>query len=119
MLCRHQAMTNLKAVPVEDWLSAQYEQAQRQKRIEQQRLRLEVIARLGGKCECCSEREPAFLQVDHLRGDGADHRRRMNGNYRRIYRDILASNVAGLYRLLCANCHFAISYRDGCPHDTK
>lgn len=38
------------------------------------RLKLEVLAGYGGKCICCGETHPAFLTVDHINNDGAEHR---------------------------------------------
>lgn len=92
--------------------------AEKGRLVVQQELRLKVIAHLGGFCVCCRETEMAFLTVDHVGRDGAVHRKSVNGNYRKYYRDILAHVEPGKrFRLLCANCHFAHSYRGGCPHE--
>ena len=38
-------------------------------------LRAEFIAAYGGKCACCGEAEPKFLELDHVFGGGEVHRR--------------------------------------------
>lgn len=80
------------------------------------RLRREVFDLLGLRCSCCQEWMIEFLQIDHIKGDGAQHRRSVRSQttfFNQILRD---QDRASKYRLLCANCHFAISYRGGCPH---
>jgi hypothetical protein len=57
-----------------------------------------LIERYGGRCSSCGaayDLEFAHLQPTQCRGEG-------RGKYRRL-RDILQN--AGLYRLLCMNCH--------------
>src|SRR2546427_12448722 len=38
------------------------------------KLKMELIAAYGYKCECCGESEPNFLTIEHRRGDGRQHR---------------------------------------------
>ena len=80
-------------------------------------LRLDAIEHYGGKCACCGEDNPAFLQFDHKYGGGGEHRRF----------DVLAASNMGLWtkkhgypdwiRLLCANCNYARQINGRCPHD--
>jgi len=71
----------------------------------------------GGKCACCGEGEKDFLQFDHINGDGKQHRKDV-GRSMKLLRDLY--NNHELYkdriRVLCANCHFAITSYGECPH---
>lgn len=75
---------------------------------------------LGGKCTCCGEREPMFLDLDHVYNDGRLERRSMRDG--RIHRKIASGECANIdrYQLLCRNCNWG-KYRNGgvCPHKTK
>lgn len=86
-----------------------------------QEARQEVIAAYGGACACCGEGRYAFLMLHHPKDDGAAHRRAlMNG------KDVAGSAFAykvwklgcppGLLRVLCANCHHAVTHHGVCPH---
>ena len=33
-----------------------------------------VLDHYGRACSCCGETEPAFLTIDHVNNDGAEHR---------------------------------------------
>lgn len=67
---------------------------------------------LGNRCACCGERDPMFLQVDHVFNDGAKHRRRKNRGRRSgslSVKHMLAYLEAnpGSLQLLCCNCNYA------------
>ena len=66
--------------------------------------------RLGNRCACCGERDPMFLQVDHVFNDGAEHRRSTSGVRRGLeLKHMLAYLEAnpGHLQLLCCNCNYA------------
>ncbi len=46
------------------------------------KLRDEVFSVYGGSCVVCGESCPAFLAIDHIDNDGADHRRVSGGGHR-------------------------------------
>ena len=71
-----------------------------------------TIAFLGGRCECCGETQIEFLEIDHVDGGGSIHRRGVTPY--KYWADIRA----GLHRcrVLCANCHAAVSNYGHCPH---
>lgn len=80
-------------------------------------LRDEAIKAYGGKCNCCGETEPMFLQFDHINNDGADHRRKLGGGSIKIVAWAKKNNWPNTIQLLCANCNTAKSYKNGgCPH---
>jgi hypothetical protein len=72
------------------------------------KLRLKVIAYLGGKCTDCGFSDARALQVDHKDGDGWRELKAgpgFRGGYAR-YRSILAGKEKGRYQLLCSNCNW-------------
>jgi hypothetical protein len=79
------------------------------------KLKYKVIASLGGKCECCQDDTLPFLQVDHVNKDGKKHRTEI-GRSTRLFRDMLKFPNRYKLRVLCANCHFAITNLGTCPH---
>lgn len=70
------------------------------------RLRLEVVAALGGKCVSCGIADERVLQVDHVHGGGRKERRALKGQGGIYHRHILANIASGQYQLLCANCNW-------------
>ena len=87
------------------------------------KLRAEVLAAYGGKCQCpgCSQTHPDFLHVDHVGNDGAKHRRELSSGKRysghRFYTWLRKHGFPKKgFQLLCANCNTA-KHRCGgqCP----
>lgn len=69
-------------------------------------LRIQVFAAYGGQCAACGETNPAFLSVDHISNDGAQHRR-ITGNGHRLYRWLRKNDFPQEgFQLLCANCNW-------------
>jgi hypothetical protein len=83
------------------------------------RLRDIVFAAYGGaKCACCGEAEIAFLQIDHVNGDGAEHRRVLKSSSK-IYRWLKVNGFPPGFQVLCANCNHAKGRYGVCPHQQK
>jgi hypothetical protein len=86
-----------------------------------QKLREEAIAAYGGKCKCCGETEEAFLVLDHVDDNGADHRRSLGFDGARAgagvhtYRALRKEGWPPGLQVLCANCNMAKT-RGVCPH---
>lgn len=87
-------------------------------------LREAVLRAYGGACGCCGETEPAMLAVDHLFGDGAEHRRQLSGsafgNYSgtRFYLWLKSHGFPREgFQLLCHNCNIAKGSGRRCPHE--
>jgi len=76
--------------------------------------RKEVIAHYGNECECCGENNFCFLQIDHIKGDGAKHRREVNAS--NLCRWLQKNNYPKDFQILCTTCNF--SKKDGveCAH---
>lgn len=79
------------------------------------RLRSLVVEQLGGKCECCGETQLEWLQIDHQNNDGKKHRQEV-GRGKDMMLDILRNPGKYKVRVLCANCHNAVTCYGYCPH---
>lgn len=80
-------------------------------------LKVEVMDAYGGKCACCGESTLEFLTIDHVNGDGHEHRKSV-GKGKNIYRDIKRQGFPqdGRYQVLCFNCNIALGFYGYCPH---
>lgn len=83
-----------------------------------------AIEAYGGRCYCCGVDELNFLALDHVNGDGAEHRRLLKeeglckGSGEHFYRYLRRfgwPNVPPL-RVACHNCNSATTYGRTCPH---
>lgn len=83
------------------------------------KLRAQVLSAYGGVCECCGEREPRFLGVDHRNGDGAAHRASMksSGYLYNLLKKL--GYPKDRFRLLCHNCNAASGTKGVCPHSAQ
>lgn len=87
------------------------------RRQKDRQLKQEIIDAYGGKCECCGESAFEFMTIDHINGDGAEHRRQIGGKGRHLYRAIKAEGFPkDRYRLLCLNCNISLGFYGYCPH---
>ena len=72
-----------------------------------------VFKKYGNKCNCCGEKEIRFLQLDHIKGGGKQHRN-LTDIYS-IYEEALTKTKK--YQVLCGNCNFGRELNGGiCPH---
>lgn len=84
-------------------------------RDKQRRLRLEVLAAYGGSCACCGEATYEWLTIDHVAGNGADHRREIGRSA--IYRWLKKQGYPPGFQVLCWNCNCARGFYGRCPHE--
>jgi hypothetical protein len=91
--------------------------------------RAEAIRAYGGCCRCCGEANLCFLTIDHVRNDGALHRRckgkagEYHGNGYKIYAWLRTRGYPqdGRFQVLCYNCnccktHDPIGHRKAHPN---
>jgi len=98
--------------------------------------RFEALQRYSSKapkCACCGESELAFLCLDHVNGDGAEHRRKIGmaqGTAAQVHNQGQKVNVGGNglpywlkknnwpegFQVLCYNCNSAKRVDGICPH---
>lgn len=80
-------------------------------------LRAEVIRAYGGTCACCGESEFMFLELDHVDGNGADHRREIGRGAHASYKWAKNQGFPNSLQVLCANCNQGRQRNGGvCPH---
>lgn len=85
-----------------------------------QRLRQQVFEAYGGTvCACCGDTHEEFLTIDHINGDGADHRREIGKSTYKLHLWLKNSGFPGGFRILCMNCNFSFGMRGYCPHDKE
>jgi hypothetical protein len=76
--------------------------------------RKKVLDHYGTKCACCGETTYEFLEVDHINGDGRQHRQ-IVGMHMMSW--IIRHKFPADFRILCANCNRGVAYYKVCPHD--
>lgn len=80
--------------------------------------REKVLRHYGGECACCKETAVQFLGFDHIRGEGAEHRRN-DPSTRKIVRWLIANDYPeGIVQILCYNCNMAKGMYGRCPHES-
>jgi hypothetical protein len=95
----------------------------RQRRIEDVKrgnraLRQSALMAYGACCACCGEMTVEFLEIDHINGDGARHRREARlGNSASFYRWLRDHGYPAGFRVLCSNCNMARGRYGYCPHE--
>lgn len=83
-------------------------------------LRSEMIEAYGSCCNCCGERETAFLQLDHVHNDGHLDRKEHKTSAKLLAKLKIVGWPRDRYQLLCANCNFGKLMNGGvCPHQQK
>lgn len=79
-----------------------------------------AVLAYGGGCSCCGEDGLQFLGIDHVHGDGAEHRRelKITGGGINFYLWAAKNNYPDKDRLsvLCHNCNQAKGVGVACPH---
>ncbi len=84
-------------------------------------LKMDCLRIYGGnppKCACCGEKEPKFLSLDHKKGGGNKHRKKV-GASTQFYCWLRKNNFPkklGL-RVLCYNCNMSSGFFGKCPHN--
>jgi hypothetical protein len=86
-------------------------------------LKQQVLDKYGNCCACCSETHYVFLTVDHVNGDGAEHRKELRPNGKekgssyKLYKAVLNDPDPSRYQILCWNCNCGRQLNGGiCPH---
>jgi hypothetical protein len=100
------------------WRAANYERALKSQRDSDRKLKNAAYAAYGGyRCACCGETIEAFLSIDHINNDGANHRRDVER--RNLYKWLKKHSYPAGFQILCMNCNFGKARNGGiCPHQT-
>ncbi len=89
-------------------------------RMHRRNIKLAAFDAYGGPiCACCGESTLSFLSLDHINGNGGEHRRstgtRQCGEV--FYRLLKKQGYPSGYQVLCMNCNWGRSQNGGnCPH---
>ena len=78
------------------------------------KIRIEVINHYGGKCNCCGEKQFEFLCIDHIFGNGNQHRKLISSQA--LPHFIKKNNYPDEFQILCYNCNAARYIHKYCPH---
>ena len=69
------------------------------------------------RCACCGESEVRFLTIDHINGNGSEHRKSSKcGTGSNFYRWLIREGMPKGYQALCYNCNSARARHGKCPH---
>lgn len=90
-------------------------------REKRQRDRNLVFAHYGEQCACCGEKERMFLTIDHVKNDGAEHRRNIPGQIGKggssFFDWLVRKDFPEGFQTLCRNCNWGKHVNGGvCPH---
>jgi transposase-like protein len=77
------------------------------------KLRAMVMEHYGAACACCGEDRLEFLSIDHINGNGKQHRAAAGG---KLYRLIVKQGFPADLRILCYNCNCSLGFNGYCPH---
>lgn len=84
------------------------------------KLRADVLKGYGGRCVCCGEDQAVFLDVDHVNGDGAEHRKVVRAGVNGLYAQLRRQGYPDGFQLLCRNCNWGKYINGGvCPHRSR
>jgi hypothetical protein len=89
------------------------------------RVKQECLEHYGGvppRCACCGEGIRPFLTMDHIDGNGTQHRRqlRLTGHTTTFYLWLKSAGYPEGYRVLCYNCNSGRELNGGiCPHQQR
>ena len=72
-----------------------------------------VMDKYGGKCSCCGENRSEFLSIDHINGNGNQHRKQIVG---KIYPWLKRNKFPPGFQVLCHNCNMSKEWNSICPH---
>ena len=82
------------------------------------KLRSDVLQAYGNVCACCGETEYKFLSIDHVDGNGANHRRQVGvGSGFHFYLWLRRNGFPKGFQVLCHNCNQAKGSYGCCPHE--
>lgn len=110
-----------RAIQAREWRkknSVKIKETRRKKNIE---LKISTFEAYGGAlCACCGEDHIEFLSIDHINGNGIQHRKEIGGSGgAHIYRWLKKNDYPLGYQVLCFNCNIAKGLFGICPHQKE
>jgi len=112
---------------MKEWRKNNHERFLKNQKQAGKNIRMEVLRHYSDppECSCCGETEYLFLHIDHINGDGAEHRKLMSKEFGRKQggNDLLywlkKHNYPPGFQILCANCNLGKRLQKDCPHKLK
>ena len=100
------------------WKQSHRERVNELNRAERYRTRKRVLDFYGdSRCACCGETTEQFLAIDHIDGNGNEHRRSIGRTAgMNFYRWLVKQDFPPGYRVLCHNCNWAFGHYGSGPH---
>ncbi len=91
------------------------------RRLSKQKLKRQIMDYYGIVCVCCGESSIRFLTIDHIEGNGKEHRQQLskNGTFggENFYRWLRKNGFPVGFQTLCFNCNIGKSHNNNiCPH---
>lgn len=81
-------------------------------------VKLDAMQHYGSICACCGETRIEFLSIDHIDGNGSNHKKEVS--YGRgganFYIWLKKNNYPPGFRVLCHNCNQSLGHFGYCPH---
>jgi hypothetical protein len=93
------------------------QQMRAQERQRSQDNRAAIFAHYGTVCACCGSTER--LTIDHVHGEGREHRLRIGKGSTRLYRWLVKQGLPDGFQTLCSPCNYAKGADTACPLDHK
>ena len=84
------------------------------------RLKVDILRRYSNgvpSCVCCGETDLGILCLDHLNGDGREHRRSIEG--KSLYAWIRRHDYPAMFQVLCSNCNTSKALGPSCKINHK
>jgi hypothetical protein len=106
----------LAAQRTAEWREKNREKALEAQKLANRKLKEAAYNAYGGfRCNCCGETTEAFLTIDHVNNDGAQHRKEVR--IRAIYKWLQVNDYPEGFQILCYNCNIGKHRNKGvCPH---
>lgn len=84
------------------------------------KLKIEVMSKYGAICQCCRESRIELLTIDHIKNNGAAHRREINirGGHE-FYLYLKKQLYPEGYQVLCWGCNSSKGMYGYCPHQRE
>ena len=84
-------------------------------------LKNQIYDHYGRECTCCGEKRTDFLTLDHILGDGAEHRKEIGSTNKKsnttaVHRWIVKNNFPSDFQVLCFNCNCSKGVGEYCIH---
>lgn len=112
---KHKKMENIQSIEYYKTHPEQYAKSGRKYRM---KIKFNILSHYGGECACCGETRWEFLTIDHINGNGTEHRK-VVGQGTKFYRWLIKNNFPSDYQVLCMNCNWALGKWGYCPHNQE